>query len=177
LTSRGGTAFNGVVYRFDTGLANFISTTSPVGLAGKPVGILGDGLSGATSVEFNGTPASFHVVSNHFLTATVPAGETGFVKVTTTAGALLSSKVFRVTPQITGFNPPSGKVGDSITLSGTGLIQAEAVTVGGVPVTAFTVNSDLRVTFRVLSGAKTGKVRITTPGGSATSSATFTVTP
>jgi uncharacterized repeat protein (TIGR03803 family) len=177
LTSRGGTAFKGVVYRFDTGLAPFISLTSPVGLVGKPVGILGNGFAGTSSVMFNGTPASFHVVSNQFLTATVPSGETGFVRVTTASGTLLSSKVFRVTPQITGFNPPSGKVGDSITLSGSGFIQAETITVGGVPVTAFTVNSDLQVTFRVPTGAKTGKIRLSTPGGIATSSATFTVTP
>jgi len=49
--------------------------------------------------------------------------------------------------------------------------------VGGVKVTSFTVNSDLQVTLRVPTGAKTGKIAVTTPGGSATSTTTFTVTP
>ena len=176
LTSRGGAVSNGVVYRFDTGLTPFVSLTNPVGLVGKPLGILGNGFTSTSSVTFNGTPASFHVLSTHFLTATVPSGETGFVTVTTSSGTLISNKVFRVTPQITGFSPPNGKVGDSIVLSGAGLIQAEAITVGGVAVTAFTVNSDLQVTFKVPTGAKTGKIRLGTPGGIATSGATFTVT-
>lgn len=176
LTSRGGTAFNGVVYRFDTGLAPFVSLTNPVGLVGKPVGILGNGFTSTSSVEFNGTPASFHVISTHFLSATVPSGETGFVTVTTASGRLISNKVFKVTPQITGFSPPSGKIGDSIVLSGSGLIQANQITVGGVQVTAFTVNSDQQVTIKVPTGAKTGKIRLSTPGGIATSGATFTVT-
>ena len=67
--------------------------------------------------------------------------------------------------------------GDTITLSGTGLIQTAAMAVGGVRVNAYTVNSDLQVTFVVPTGAKTGKVGVSTPGGTAISSQTFTVTP
>jgi hypothetical protein len=62
-------------------------------------------------------------------------------------------------------------------ISGTGLIQASAISVGGVAVTAYTVNSDSKVTFVVPEGAKTGKVVVTTPGGKATSKTAFTVTP
>jgi len=57
------------------------------------------------------------------------------------------------------------------------LIQAEKITLGGVQVTSFTVNSDLQVTIRVPTGAKTGKVVVTTPGGTASNPAVFTVTP
>ena len=177
LTSRGGVGLDGVVYSFNTGLSPFAYLTSTSGLVGKSVGILGNGFSTVSSVTFNGTPASFHVISNTYMTTTVPSGETGFVMVTTTSGRLLSSKIFRVTPKIIGFNPTSGKVGDHITLSGTGLIQTTAMAVGGVRVTAFTVNSDLQITFVVPTGAKTGKVAVSTPGGTAISSETFTVTP
>jgi len=48
------------------------------------------------------------------------------------------------------------------------------VTFGGVKAT-FTVNSDTQVTATVPSGAKTGKIGITTKGGKTTSSAKFTV--
>lgn len=176
LTSRGGTESDGVVYRYDGGIPPFALLTSTSGFVGKSVGILGSGFSSASSVTFNGAPASFHVLSDTYMTATVPSGETGIVFVNTSSGALLSNKVFRVTPKMTGFNPPSGKVGDTITISGTGLIQTTSITVGGVRVTSYTVNSDLQVTFHVPTGAKTGKIVLNTPGGSATSSTAFTVT-
>jgi hypothetical protein len=64
-----------------------------------------------------------------------------------------------------------------VALTGFGLIQATSITVGVVHVNAFTVNSDQQVTFNVPTGAKTGKVVLTTPGGMATSSTVFTVTP
>ena len=176
-TTRGGGGGMGVVYGFSDGLASFAELTSTTGVVGKTVGILGHGFSGASSVEFNGTPASFHVISNTFMTATVPSGETGFVRIDTTSGNLVSSKIFRVTPQLTSFTPASGKVGDAVQITGAGLIQALTITVGGVKVTAFTVNSDATVTFAVPAGAKTGTIALTTPGGKAISKTTFTVTP
>jgi uncharacterized repeat protein (TIGR03803 family) len=177
LTKRGGAPGNGVVYGFGTNLSPFISLTNPSGAVGGTVGILGKGFSTASSVKFNGTPASFHVLSNTYMTATVPSGETGFVSVTTGSGTLIGSKIFKVPPKIISFAPTSGKVGDSIVLAGTGLIQSEIVSVGGVKATSFTVNSDLQVTFKVPTGAKSGKISVTTPGGIATSTAIFTVTP
>jgi uncharacterized repeat protein (TIGR03803 family) len=176
MTERGGTPGKGGVYSLDDSIAPFAYLIVTLGPVGKSVGILGNGFSSASSVKFNGTAASFHVVSDTYLTAKIPSGETGFVTVTTSSGLRLSSKIFKVTPKITGLTPASGKVGDSIVLAGTGLIQAEKITVGGVSVTTFIVNSDTQVTFIVPTGAKTGKVVLTTPGGKATSSAVFTVT-
>lgn len=177
MTKRGGTPGEGGVYSLDDGITPFASLVSTLGPVGKSVGILGQGFSGVSSVEFNGTPASFHVVSDTYLTTTVPSGETGFVRVNLASGALLSRQIFKVTPKITGISPTSGGVGDPVVITGTGLIQAEEITVDGKQVTAFTVNSDKQVTFAVPTGAKTGKVVLTTPGGKATSSAVFTVTP
>ena len=176
MTARGGAAGKGVVYSLDNGVAPFALLTIGAGTVGGSVGILGSGFSGTTSVMFNGTPASFTVLHDTYLTAKVPAGETGFVRITTSSGTLLSSKIFKVTPKITSFTPSSGPAGTTVAVTGSGLIQAEKITVGGVQVGSFTVNSDTRVTFRVPSGAKTGKIVITTPGGKATSSQAFTVT-
>ena len=175
-TTRGGGGM-GVVYSFSDGLAPYLQLVTSTGKVGQTVGILGRGFSGASSVEFNGTLASFHVVSNTFLTTTVPSGETGFIRVNMSSGDLITSTVFHVTPQLTSFSPSSGKVGDTVTLTGAGLIQATTITVGGVRVTSFTVNSDTEVTIRVPAGAVTGTIAITTPGGKATSSTVFTVTP
>lgn len=176
MTARGGTPGKGVVYSLDNGVAPFALLTSGIGPVGKSVGILGSGFSGTTSVMFNGTPATFRVVNDTYLTAKVPAGETGFVRVITPSGSLVSSKVFKVTPKITGFTPGSGPVGTTVTVTGSGLIQTLKITVGGVQVVSFIVSSDTQLTFRVPSGAKSGKIVITTSGGKATSSQAFTVT-
>lgn len=48
------------------------------------MGIYGQGLTGSTGVFLNGTPASFKVLSDTMIRATVPAGATtGFVTVET----------------------------------------------------------------------------------------------
>jgi hypothetical protein len=82
-----------------------------------------------------------------------------------------------VTPSITSFTPTSGKVGTSLVITGTGLTQTTRVTFGGVTATKFTVNSDTQVTVTVPTGAVTGKIAVSTTGGTTASSATFTVTP
>ena len=96
---------------------------------------------------------------------------------TTPGGKLTSKTKFLVIPQITSFAPGSGPVGTVVTISGVSLIQTSKVTFGGVKATSFTVNSDTQVTATVPTGAKTGKIGITTTGGIATSVGTFTVTP
>ena len=56
--------------------------------------ILGTNLKGSTAVSFNGTAATFKVVSGSEITTTVPAGATnGTVTVTTLGGTTLNSSV------------------------------------------------------------------------------------
>jgi len=167
----------GVFYSVNIGAAPFASLVTPSGKVGKTVEILGQGFKGTTGVSFAGTAAlTFDAVTSTYLTATVPAGaETGPVTVTTPGGPLVSSKNFRVTPQITSFNPPSGPVGTSVTITGVSLTQTSKITFGGVAATSFTVNSDTQVTSTVPTGTVTGKVGITTAGGTATSASNFTV--
>jgi hypothetical protein len=50
-------------------------------------------------VTFNGTPATFTVVSNSLIKATVPAGATtGTIEVTTPGGVLASNVAFQILP-------------------------------------------------------------------------------
>jgi len=98
-----GTACNGngcgVFYSFDAGLAPFAGLVTGTGKVGKTIGILGQGLTGTTSVSFNGTAANFTVESDTFLEATIPPGATtGYVTVTTPGGTLTSNKQFIVKP-------------------------------------------------------------------------------
>jgi uncharacterized repeat protein (TIGR03803 family) len=100
VTGYGGTQQNGTVFTMDIGQGPFIAFVRNSGKLGSVAQILGQGLTGATGVTFNGIPAaSFSVVSGTNLTAVVPSGATtGPVVVTTPAGTLTSNKTFRVTP-------------------------------------------------------------------------------
>jgi hypothetical protein len=78
-------------------------------------------------------------------------------------------------PTLTSFTPAAGPVGTTVTLTGTGFTGATAVTFNGHAAT-FTVNSDTQTTATAPVGASTGKIAVATPGGTATSAASFTVT-
>jgi uncharacterized repeat protein (TIGR03803 family) len=167
----------GTVYSLSTGLGAFVKTEPTYGKVGSTIIIIGTNLTGASAVSFNGTAASFKVVSSSEITAVVPsAAKSGPVSVTTPSGILKTVVGFKVTPVITSFTPESGPVGTEVTITGTGLTGATAVTFGGVKATTFSVKSATEVTADVPTGAKTGAIAITTPGGTATTSETFTVT-
>ena len=98
-TSNGGSYGDGNVFTYSTGLGPLVETVPVAGAAGKRVIILGNGLTGSTSVTFNGTAATFTVVSATEITATVPTGATaGPVEVTTPTGTLKSNPAFQVLP-------------------------------------------------------------------------------
>jgi uncharacterized repeat protein (TIGR03803 family) len=99
LVNQGGAGDVGAVFRVATGLAPFVQTVPPAGPASAQVLILGNNLSTASAVSFNGTAASFTVVSDTEIDATVPSGaSSGLVTVTTSAGPIGSNIVFRVVP-------------------------------------------------------------------------------
>jgi len=86
------------VYTLDMGLAPFVAFVRPSGRVGQLTEILGQGLTGTTSVTFNGLPATtFTLVRDTYMTAIVPSGgTTGKVLVTTPGGALTSNVNFRI---------------------------------------------------------------------------------
>jgi uncharacterized repeat protein (TIGR03803 family) len=98
LATYGGITYEGTVYSLDMGLGAFVTFVRPTGKVGQTAQILGQGLTGSTSVTFNGVPAtSLSVVSDTYMTAVVPSGAiTGPVVVTTPSGALTSNVSFRI---------------------------------------------------------------------------------
>jgi len=168
----------GTVFSISNGLSPFVQSVTSQGKVGASVTILGFNLTGSTAVNFGTAAATFTVNSTGTaITTSVPSGATtGLISVTTPSETLNSNATFKVLPQLTKFSPSSGAVGTSVTITGVSLTQTSKVTFGGVAATSFTVNSDTQVTATVPTGAKTGKIVITTPGGTATSATKFTVT-
>jgi uncharacterized repeat protein (TIGR03803 family) len=95
----GGTYNDGTIYALSAGLSPFAETVPTSGKIGETIQILGNDLTEATSVSFNGTPAVFTVDSKTLISATVPAGATaGFVTVTGPNATLKSNVEFQVRP-------------------------------------------------------------------------------
>ena len=89
---------NGAIYRFSNNLSPLVETNPTMGPVGTSVLILGNNLTGTTSVTFNGVEAKFTVESDTYIKATVPKGAmTGTVSVVTTTGTLNSNPQFVVT--------------------------------------------------------------------------------
>lgn len=178
LAAYGGAYGSGVLYSLSNGLPQFVALVNNSGTPGQKVQILGQGFKTASSVTIGSAPAaSFTAVSDTFMTAVIPTeGTPGYVTVTTGSGTLTSNKPFRVVPMITSFSPPSGSVGSQVTITGGGFNGATKVTFGGVSATSFTVDSGSQITAIVPTGAVTGPIKVTTPGGTATSKGSFTVT-
>ena len=91
-------ADSGTIFEAPVGLGPFVTTTPTFGRVGAKVTILGTDLTSASSVTFNGTAATFTVVSATEITTTVPTGATnGTVEVVTSGGTLTSNPSFTVT--------------------------------------------------------------------------------
>jgi hypothetical protein len=78
-------------------------------------------------------------------------------------------------PAIDSFAPGSGITGRKVTITGTNLSGATSVKFGSLEA-PFTVASDTEIDARVPNGAVAGKISVTTPGGTRTSSQSFTPT-
>ena len=180
VTTPGGTA---------TSSTTFIVTTSPPpptissfsptsGGVGTKVTIQGTNLAGATSVQFNGTSASFQVKGSR-ISAIVPQGaSSGPISVTTPAGMATSTDSFTVIPApvIRGFTPASGPIGTSVKITGSNFSSASAVMFNGTSAKQFTVVSITEIDATVPRGAKTGPISVMTSGGTGTSASNFAVT-
>ena len=180
LTFHGGShSVYGVFYSMNVGLKPFVA---PVVLhsakANATVELLGQGFNTATGVLFGTGSGVLTIVSDTYATAKITTGATtGVITVEEPGGNLKTLQTFKITPTIKTFTPTSGPVGTSVVITGTSLQQASLLKFGGVAATVFTVNSDTQITATVPTGAVTGKITITTPGGTANSSGIFTVTP
>jgi uncharacterized repeat protein (TIGR03803 family) len=87
----------GTFFNLSMNLAPFVRVTPGFGHRSDAVIILGKNLAGATSVTFNGTPASFEVISDTYIRAQVPkSATTGTIVVTVGSEIISGNAAFRV---------------------------------------------------------------------------------
>ena len=170
-TSNGIASRVGFTFITTTPAPAITSFTPTSGRTGQVVTLTGTNFTGATAVSFGGTAATtFTVVSATSINATVGAGTSGMVSVTTLSGTgTLAGFTYLPPPTITSFSPTSGKTGQAVTITGTNFTGATAVSFGGTAATSFTVVSATSITAVVGTG-KTGNVRVVTANGAITKS-------
>jgi hypothetical protein len=150
------------------------------GAAGTSVAITGTNFTGATAVNFGGTPAtSFTVSSATSIAAVAPAG-TGTANVTvitpTGTSVIVAADQFAYTsavPTLTGISPATGPSagGTSVTITGTNFTGATAVNFGSTPATNVTVVSATSITAVSPAGTGTVDVTVVTPSGTSATAA------
>jgi uncharacterized repeat protein (TIGR03803 family) len=92
--------YYGTVFQLSWGMGPFVTARPTSGKVGGKVIILGNNLTGSTSVTFNGTPVTFTVnPTGTAIKTSVPSGATtGKVQVVTPSGTLTSNVNFHVRP-------------------------------------------------------------------------------
>ena len=160
-------------------LAPTVASVTASAKVGDTITISGTNLAKLTSIVFGGNKAAKAVTNSATsVTVVVPTGAlTGTIKLVNGGGTVNTSSftVVPPAPTIKSFTPATGTKGTTVvSVSGTNLLNA-TVTLNG---TAVTVNSGATATalkFTIPAGATSGKIVVTTAGGSATSSASLTV--
>jgi YD repeat-containing protein len=173
------------IERYAASAVLIIEFTPGSGPVNTVVTLTGTGFSATPSqnaVTFNGVATTVTSSTVTSIVTKVPAGATtGPISVTTPTGSATSSTSFVVTansgaPTITSLSPTIGPIGTSMTITGTNFDPAPTSdkvkfnTFRLAPVTAATPTT---LTATVPSVVGSGKIRVETPGGVATSAADF----
>jgi hypothetical protein len=161
-TVRATSVFNGVLEVFQGGSCGSLVSRSCANAVANA------GVSGTETLTLTGltTGTRYYVRYYPFTSASVPAPANGNFSICLTVPA----------PSITSFTPGTGTAGTVVTVFGLNLLTASSVTVGGVPVTGFTVNgAGNSLSFTLPAGAGSGPIVITTSGGTATSATSLVV--
>ncbi len=176
------TAVNAFTYRAPP-VVSGVSPNSGTTAGGTSVTISGSGFLNATGVTFDGiSGTSLSAASDNSLTVVTPAHAAGPVNVVVTApgGTGTGTNAFNYVippPSVSSTTPNNGVTagGTVVTINGTNLLNASAVTFGGVPATGVNVLSATQLTAVTPTHAPGAvAVAVTTPGGSGSLSGAFT---
>ncbi|MEO8428232.1 MAG: hypothetical protein ABI651_14070, partial [Verrucomicrobiota bacterium] len=157
-------------------ITNFFPRFGPPGTS---VVIDGENFTGITAVNFDGTNATFTLVSLTQIHSTVPAeATTGPINIVNAGGTGSSRNDFIVTgpgPIITDFDPAFGGSGTLVVIDGANFAGATAVQFNGTNAASFSVTSLTQIHAFVPDGATNGPISVTTPSGTGVSGNSFIV--
>ena len=172
----------------DFGVTKITGLLPTQGTTGSVLTINGSGLANTTGVTINGVAAPFAPIVGAItpITPTAvrvlvdPATTTGPVVLTTPQGAVSFATPFKVLPKVITVAPLDGKVGDLVTISGTGFRGfsppiVKFGTIAVLPENVTLLNSQT-ITVPVPAGTTAGAVTVQTPDGIATSTSQFQIT-
>ncbi|WP_328390788.1 Ig-like domain repeat protein [Streptomyces sp. NBC_00400] len=178
-TPVGSTRVGYFFYLYWPSLSRLIPSAGPVG-GGNVVELVGANLSTALLVRFGDAIAFPTAVSEGQLLVTAPpvAGPGTVPVYLTTIGGVSNRLLYTyaAAPSVTGVSPGTGPTagGTTLVVTGTGLSQVTAVTVGGLPAVSFRASSDTLLLVVTPPGTPgPDDLVITTPGGSVTVSGGF----
>lgn len=129
--------------------------------AGEEVIVSGTAMNLITGVTIGGTAATFRVLDSTRIAVIMPSrltadsvripasgvfGFTSFGGIVSTGGTIINSSLAGGLPVITSFSPTSGPPGTEVVVQGVNLNAALDVSVVGIPVSSFVVNSPTRMT-------------------------------
>jgi len=144
------------------------------------VTIKGRNFTGVTAISFGGVAAaSFTIVNDTIIQATVGTGATGNLSVTNQYGTTeIDGFVFGAIPMITSFSPAAGPVGSQVELTGSGfdpIPTNNIVFFGGVKTNVVSATST-SLTITVPAGAAPDWISVTTNSRTAYAGKHFVVT-
>ena len=167
------------IYRNQVGVPTITTFSPDSATGGTTIIITGTNFLQATAVSFGGVAASsFTVINATTIVATLGAGTSGAVSVTTPAGtASLAGFIYlNGTPAISSFSPVHATSGTTVTITGINFTAATAISFGGIAADSFKVINNTTITAKVGKGAS-GSISVTTPGGTASVSGFIYCTP
>lgn len=144
---------------------------------GATVRLVGRHLGALTTLQLNGGPIDFIIISDSEIQFVVPTDATsGLLYLESVYGSVVSASPFVITPPapvVTAMTPKSSRAGTVITISGRNFIGALTVTVGGVKATKVLRVSPAKLRVTIPKTAKTGYILIKAAGGTGRSATKF----
>ncbi len=128
-----------------------------------------------SSNSFNWTPVQVKTYSNVYVVAKDLGGADP--NLTFSSPAINYVVLPPPPPTITSFSPTTGDAGINVQITGTCLLGTSSVKFNGKPAAAISNISEASLTATVAVGTTTGKITVTTPGGTGTSSTDFVIRP
>jgi len=181
VTTAGGTVLTAKAFALVPSITSLSKTSVAIG---GTVTVTGVNLAGVSSVKIGTKAVTGFTKGATTVTFTVPAATTsGKVTLVAAGGTVISTDTLAIipAPKVTGVTgAKTGKLftkGATLTIAGTDLTGATSVLFGASSITGYVVSNDGKsITFTAPAGKTSMKVSVITPGGTGTSSASYSTT-